>query len=454
MVRRATLERDWTKGSIVRNLLSLSLPIIMTQTLNQVGQFVDMIWVGRLGAVSMAGVGISSLIIMMVNLVNTGLFVGLRAMVARHIGAGDVKGANHVAQQAFVIAAVFAVFIAAIGIFFAEPIFVLLGVEPEVVTQGAAYMRIQFVGLVTLSLLHIAQTMMQASGDTVTPMWIAVFFRILHVVLDPFLIFGWWIFPQLGVTGAALTQVIAQGVGGAIGLGLLFSGRTRLRLTLNEFHLDRNVIWRLVKVGTPAAITGVQRSLPYVVLIWFITPFGYVAVAAHSLVQRIIDSFVQMPGVGMGDGSGVIGGHNLGAGRPERAERTGWTAVGLTTGLMIIVSVVVWFWAEHIVRLFNSEPDLVTIASAFLRIQIIGYMLFGFVMVLSHTLEGIGDTMPVMLATLISMWVLQVPLGYFLPKFTSLGVYGVRWAIVAALVMRAVAFFVYFKSGRWKRKIV
>ncbi|MBA7668394.1 hypothetical protein ES703_76504 [subsurface metagenome] len=164
--------------------------------------------------------------------------------------------------------------------------------------------------------------------------------------------------------------------------------------------------------------------------------------------------FIHMPIMGLGMGSGVLAGQNLGARQPERAERTGWQAAALVTALMAIVSVLIWFGAEYVVRIFNSEPELVEITCAFMRIQIVGYMVFGMVIVLMQCLNGVGETIVPMLTTLITMWGVQVPLAYVLPRITNLGVYGVRWAIVISNIVRSVIYTVYFKLGRWKRKQV
>ena len=451
--RGAAFDRDWTKGSIIGNLLSLAWPMTISSIIMILGPIIDMIWVGRLGSAAIAGVGISGIAVGLVTSLIMGLFTGLRAMIARFVGAGDEEGANLAAQQAFVISAIFSIVIAAIGIFLAEPILVLLGVEPDVVAQGAAYMRVLFVGMVTMSCGATAGSIMQASGDAVTPMKINIGTRLLHVVLCPFLIFGWWIFPRLGVSGAALTNIISMAVGGSIGLWILFSGRTRLRLTLRNFRINSNIIWRMVKIGIPASITSMEVSFANLVMMKFIVPFGTAAVAAHSLVARI-DGLIQMPAMGLGQASGILAGQNLGAGQPERAERTGWLAAGLFTGAMLIGSMAIWFWAEGIVRVFNAEPSLVEITSAFLRIQIIAYMVWSLVIVLSTCLTGVGDTMIPMITVLVGMWGVQVPLAYVLPRFTNLGVYGVRWAIVIAIATRSVIYSIYFKLGRWKRKQV
>ena len=128
-------------------------------------------------------------------------------------------------------------------------------------------------------------------------------------------------------------------------------------------------------------------------------------------------------------------------------------AVALYTGLMVIVSIFVWFFAEKIVDIFNTDPELVKIASDFMRIQILGYLGFGLTVVLSLSIEGVGDTIPTMIGTIFSMWAIQIPLAYFLSK-SSLGVNGIQWAITIALLARAAMFTVYYMTGRWKRKVI
>jgi putative MATE family efflux protein len=443
--------RDWTEGSIVHNLWSLSWPMMISSSLMTLGPTIDMIWIGKLGSSSMAAVGVSGMAVMVANSMIMGVFTGLRAMVARFVGAGDIHGANHITQQAFTLGAAMAAFMAIIGIFFSEQILNLLGVEADVIELGAAYMRIQFIGMITMSVLRISEASMQASGDSVTPMRIAIFFRFLHLGLSPAFIFGLWVFPELGIRGAALASVITQGVGGGAGLWFLMTGRTRMKLTFRNFGFDPNIIWRLVKIGIPASITGMERSFANLLLVKFIAPFGTVAVAAHSLMQRV-DGFVNMPAVGFGVGAGVLVGQNLGAGKPDRAEKSGWTAAGVFTVIMAIASIFIWFFAPYIVRIFNSEPELVEIGSLFLRIQIGSYLAFGCAVVLSQSLNGAGDTMIPMLVTLLTMWIVQVPLAYFLTSHTAVGAAGVRWGVVTGIAIRSCIYVAYFKKGRWKRK--
>src|SRR3972149_381828 len=266
--KAAATDRDWTKGNGFHNLLSIAWPIVVGNSLNLLGPVVDMIWVAKLGAAAIAGVGVAGMAVMVITSARMGLSMGSRAIIARFIGGGDSKGANHIIQQYFVISSAYSIVMALIGILLSKQVMGLFGLEADVVAEGTAYMRIQFIGTVTMSLRIMTETIMQASGDTVTPMRITVFYRILHAATAPFLIFGWWLFPRLGVSGAALTNVLSQGLGAAVGLWILFSGRSRLRLTMKNFSFDWAMIWRIVKIGIPASIMNTERFFGGIVLMW------------------------------------------------------------------------------------------------------------------------------------------------------------------------------------------
>jgi putative MATE family efflux protein len=431
--------RDFTKGSIVRALLALSWPMIIANSVNMIGPTVDMIWVGRLGSSAIAGVGVAGIAVMLVQSGLMGLFMGLRAMVARFIGANDEKQANYVAQQALVIGVISSVVLAGVGIFFAEGILDLVGVAPDVVEVGALYLRVQFIGMVAMSFRMMTDGVMQASGDAITPMKIAIVFRALHVVLSPVLIFGLWIFPHMGVVGAAMTNVVSQTLGTALSFWFLFSGRSRLRLTLEGLRVDFRMIWRIVRIGLPASVMGMQMNLGQFALMKFVAPFGTLAVAAHTLNQRI-EMILFMPAWGLGMAAGVLTGQNLGAHQPERAVKSGWIASALVEAFAFVCAAAILLWAEGIVHIFSSDPNLVPLAATFLRIAVSGYLVMGLVGVFQQCISGSGDTLIPMLVSIGVMWLVQIPLAYYLPQKTDLGVYGIRWAIACGSVISAIAY--------------
>ncbi len=449
----AFFKRDWTKGPILTNLLLISWPMVVMELLYMVSQIVDMVWVGRLGSVAIAGVGVANIILMIVMAMDFGLVMGMRAMIARFTGAGDTRGASNVAGQAILLGVVWGLLITVLGIFLAEPALRWFGVEAAVVAEGAAYMRVMFAGWIVMELLVMCLFSIQASGDTMTPMVLEACIRAIHVAVCPVLVFGWWIFPALGVRGAALSNIIVHSLGVIVLFIILFRGYSRLRLVMGDFRPVFGVVWRILKIGIPALIMNLQKALGDVVLTWLIVPFGTVAVAAHSLNCRLEMLFMAIA-MGLGGGAGVLIGQNLGAAQLERAKRSGWFAVGVSEVFMVAFGVAILLWAEQIMGIFTTEPELVEMGSVFLRIAVAGYLLMGMVFVLQSGIAGAGDTLTAMIVSIGMTWVVMVPLAFFLPGVADLGVYGVRWAIVGGAFVGAMALILYFLKGRWKAKKV
>jgi putative MATE family efflux protein len=445
--------RNWTEGSIVRNLVSISWPVIVSQLVNTIGPFIDTIWVSKLGASSIAGVGIAGLIVILANAALMGLSAGMRALIARFTGSLDHEGSEHVAKQALIVSILYSIIIAIIGLVFSEQILRLFGIEENVVSEGAIYLRIQFVGIFTMSIVTFSTGIMQCTGDTVTPMKISVLYRIVHIILDPFLIFGWWIFPRLEVTGAATASVIAQGVGAGLCLWILFSGQSRLKIHINKLSIDLKIIARMFKIGFTNMIMQIQQHLSILVLVKLMAPFGTLAVAGHTLWSRI-DHVSAVFALAVGLSSGVIGGQNLGANKPDRAEKSGWLATLFAVGVMIIYSIAALLWAEEITGIFSPQPDLKDVTASFLRISVAGSVVLALSMVFMQFLTGVGDNLPSMLIEGLSVWAICLPLAFFLPKITDWGVNGVRWAMVIRFYASGFAFLIYFWLGRWKYKKV
>ena len=423
----------------------------MSHAFNAVGPIIDMIWVGKLGSASVAGVGVAGLLVTLLDQLKMGLDMGTRAMIARFIGANDTRGANHVALQGYVITISFAAIVGTLGALFSTQILRIVGLSPDVVAQGAPYLRIQFIGILTMGLVRQNEGTMTYSGDTINPMRIAIIYRLFHVALCPFLVFGWWFFPRLGTSGAAYTGIISACLGATLGLWVLLSGHTRLRLNFRNFRLDPNIIWRILKIGVPASITGIQSSLGQVVLTKFIVPFGVAATAAHSLIIQVT-TFVNIFGAGLGTGTSILASHNLGAKQPKRAEKSGWVGVSLYTATMVVGSLIVWFFGKNVIAIFNKEPDVIEVGKVFLEIQIITYLVSGFSSVLQQCLNVFGDTLMVMLIVLFGTFAVQIPLAYFLSQSTVLGVYGVYWAIAIGTTMMASTYVIYFRLGKWQHK--
>ncbi len=445
------MKKDWTQGNIFTNLWQLSWPMTITQTLMSLGPTIDMIWVGRLGTNEIAAVGVSGVVVMLAQGAMMGLTAGMRALISRAIGAKDMDMAHRIAQHAIVISLAYAAFMLLVGVFLSRQIIALVGPTPEVLEIATIYMKIQFIGGATITFRMMMDAIMQASGDSVNPMQIAIVFRLIHIILCPFLIFGWWIFPELGVAGAAYTSIISQSIGVLLGLRVLFGARSRLHVTIKGFQFDFSIIWRMVRIGLPALVSSIQRTLNQFILQGFLAPFGTVVLAAHTITARL-EMLIFMPAMAFGMGAGVLVGQNLGAGKPERAEKSVWLATALVQGFVMIVSISFFIWTVPVIRIFGKDPGLDETARQFVHIAIIGWLAVGFQFVLMNALQGAGDTMPTMIISIITTWLITLPLAYFLPKHTDFGVLGIRWAMAVSPVAAGIANVVYFRTGRWKTR--
>ncbi len=164
--------------------------------------------------------------------------------------------------------------------------------------------------------------------------------------------------------------------------------------------------------------------------------------------------FLSLPGMALGSGAGVLVGQNLGAHQPERAEKGAWLAVGFVEAFMVTCSIVILLWAENVVGIFTTEAGLISLGSSFLRIATGGYLILALVFVLQSCISGAGDTIPNMIINMGMIWAVQLPLAFLLPRVTGLGIFGVRWAIVASIFTGTIAYVTYFRLGRWKAKKV
>lgn len=445
--RSAYATRDLTTGSIPRNLWFQAWPQVVESLLNTADQIMDLVWAGRLGARHIAGLGVSQTYVQIGNTGRMGFDMAMRAMVARAVGAGDIERANHITLQAFTLSGLFSITMALIGVFFTEPLLRMLGVPDEVVLAGADYMRIQFIGSGTNAFRMMSGTALQASGDPMTPMRAATVARAMHLVLSPVLIFGWLLFPAMGLAGAAVANIVAQGCAASLNFSALFRGTSRLHLRLSAYSVDGKVMWQLVKTGVPAMITSAERSFAQLLLVGLVSPFGATSLAAFALTRRI-ENLVMMGARGFGQGAGVLVGQNLGAGKPERARKTVAWAILFVFLINAAMALVLVSFPSFVVRIFNSEPEMLEVAVTWLQIATLGYLFLGIGQVFQQSYNTAGDTLVPMLVTLVSIWLVQQPLALLLPSL-GLNEYGIAWAVVAAVFVRLLIYSPYYFSNRW-----
>ena len=449
-LRPSYVTRDLTRGSIAGNLWFLSWPQMVEATISVVDQLADLFWAGWLGSKSIAGLGVAQTYTQLVMMVRRGMDLAMRAMVARAVGAGNIELANHAALQGLTLSVLYLLSLCAAGVLLADALLKLIGVSDEVQGIAALYMKVQFVGVAAIGLRMTGAAMLQSAGDAVTPMKAVVVARLLHILLSPFLVFGWMIFPSFGLAGLALANLLANLVGCWMTYVPLFRGDSRLHLRLRGYRLDLPLCWQLLKIGAPACIAQAERGFAQLLLVGFVAPFGDIALAAYSVTKKI-EILAHAGNMGFGQASGTLIGQNLGAGRPKRARQTLAWALGYATALNTLVAALVIAFPRPILFLFNQEAEFLTVAVVWLKVLGLAFIFMGPSFVFQQSFNIAGDTVGPLLITLVGFWVFQIPLAWLLPQFTGLGQFGIAWAIALSMVVRVALFIPYSFSNRWLR---
>jgi putative MATE family efflux protein len=437
-----------TEGPLMKGLLRLAGPMFVSAMLQNAQTVIDLFWVGRLGSDAVAALALSGTILMMLFPVVMGLSTGTVAVVSRCVGARQWDEAAESAGQSLLVALVFGTLAGITGWFCAEPLCRLLGGQGAVVTLGAAYLKVSFLGSTAIFVLFIGSSILQASGNTVLPMYAMVMSNLLNLVLDPLFIFGWLGVPRLGVTGAAAATVIAEVAAVVVVLHALQSGRTPVRVTAAHWRLVPDAAWRIIRIGIPSSGQMLSRSLMSAVLMRIVAGCGMVAVAAYGIGSRL-HMIVLMPAFTLGNAAATLVGQNLGAHKPERAARVAWLATGLDVIIMFVSAVVLVTWAPALIRMFDSNAEVVREGTSYLRVTSFFYVTAAFSIVLGRALQGAGDTVAPMITTIVGLWGVQVPLAILLSRWVTPPTLGIWWSVGAALVVNGLMVMVWFRTGRW-----
>jgi putative MATE family efflux protein len=444
-------QQDFTEGSLRRAIVLLAIPMVLEMVMESLFAIVDVFWVARLGSDSMATVGLTESILMLVYCGAMGLSMAATAMVARRIGEKDSEGAAVAAVQALVIGIVSSVVIAILGGALAPVLLQIMGASPEVIAAGRSYAAVMMGSSVAIVLLFLNNGVFRGAGDAAIAMRVLWLSNFINLVLDPCFIFGLGPFPRLGVTGAAVSTTIGRSIGVAFQLWILFGGSSRVKIQTRQLRIHWDVIKRLFRVALNGMFQYAVGQTSWMVLIRIVSSFGSVAVAGYTVAIRII-LFVILPSWGLSGAAATLVGQNLGAQKPERAERSVWTT-GLYNMLFLgAVAVIFIVFPEPIIRVFTSDSAVIPFGVNCLRIVSYGNLGYAYGMVMVQSFNGAGDTFTPTMVNIFGYWLFQIPVAYFLSFHTALGPSGVFAAIPIAETAIAIVGVALFRRGRWKQK--
>lgn len=442
--------QDFTEGNIGRAIVLLAVPMVLEMCMESLFGVVDVFWVAHLGADAITTIGLTETCLTLVYVIALGLGMGATALVARRVGEKDEEAAGVVAVQAIAVGLLIAAVAAGLGSYFAPNLLSVMGATPDVIRTGVGYTRTIFAGSATIFLLFLINAVFRGAGDAAVAMralWLA---NIVNICLNPCLIFGIGPFPRLGVTGSAVGTTIGRGVGVLFQLWILSSGRSRLSVRASHIRLDIVVMLRLVRLSLSAMFQYLVQMASWIGVVRIMASFGSAAVAANTLAIRIV-IFAILPSWGMSNAAATLVGQNLGAGKPERAEKSAWLTGFYNMLFLGAVGLVFITFAEPILRLFTDDPAVLPLAASGLRLLSYGYLSYAYGMVMTAAFNGAGDTVTPTILNLICFWTCQIPLAWLLAFHTSLGPRGVFIAVPVADSLLAVLSILLFRRGKWKQ---
>ncbi|AKQ46789.1 multidrug transporter MatE [Rufibacter radiotolerans] len=442
-------EQDYTRLSLKKSIVLLATPMILEMLMESLFAVVDIFLVGRLGPYALATVGLTESILMIVYSVGMGLSMAGTAMVARRFGEKNYTQAGTTTFQILVTGAVLALLASSLTFFFAPEILQLMGADQEVITRGIGYTRIIFGSNLIIILLFLINGAFRGAGQPHLPMralWLA---NGINIVLAPLLIFGWGPVPAYGLEGAAWATTIGRSTGVIYQLYHLLNGKHHLKIARENLVLSYAVILKILKVSVGGMGQFLIDSASWIFLTRIIAEFGSNALAGYTISFRVI-MFTLLPAWGLSSAAATLVGQNLGAHKPRRAE----VSVLLTARYNMIflgaITVIFFFFGEHLSRLFTQEPEVIAVASEGLKIITLGYIFFGLGMVMVQAFNGAGDTRTPAFINIFVLWLLEIPMAYLLAVYWGLGVTGIFVTIACCHSFHSLVSWWLFRKGRWK----
>ncbi|MGK0489578.1 MAG: putative MATE family efflux protein, partial [Candidatus Endobugula sp.] len=417
-------QEDFTTGSIRKAIFMLSIPMILEMLMESTFALVDMIYVSMISTNAIATVVLTESVITLVYALAIGLSMAATAMVARRTGEKDTDGASKTAVQAIFLGVFISLTIGTFGLLYPKEILALMGGEDDLINEGYRYTQIMIGGNITVVLLFLINAVFRGAGNASIAMWTLVLSNGLNIILDPIFIFGFGPIPAYGVEGAAIATNIGRGIAVIGQLAILFLGKSRIKIGRKDLRLQTTIMWNLMKVSLGGIGQFLIGTSSWVFLTRIMSEFGSEVLAGYGIAIRVI-MFTMMPAWGMSNAAATLVGQNLGANQPRRAEESVWKTGKYNALFMLSISVVYLLFAKTIVGLFKGEPAVIEAGALCLQIIAIGYVFYGYGMVLTQSFNGAGDTKTPTIINFFCFWLFQIPLAYFTALTLNWGPLGV-----------------------------
>lgn len=442
-----------TEGNLIKALLIVALPIILSNALQSVLEIVDMYFIGQLGNTSIAGGSVSMSVIMVLMTVFIGLMTATAAFISRAYGSNNHDRIPVILAHSLIMAAIVSVIIALIGIFWSEDILLILSQDAEVAAEGARFLAPLLTGIFTIVVLMIIVTAFQASGDSKTPMYVMIAINIVNIILNPTLINGLFGLPAFGITGSAYATILSRAFGIFVFAGIIYllpAYRSRpVRLPVH-FKLEPKLLIDVIFVAVPSAVQMGVRSVSFMLMMWIIAFYGEATIAAYGICIRF-DMLGLIIVMGFGTAIAIMVGQNLGANRPDRAKQAVKYAVALSVGFICIVTAIYSIYASDLLYIFGLEDEALDVGISFMHVIPLSYCLIAIAMTLGFAMNGAGATRPGMYSAIIGMLIVQCSASYYL-MISGYPIDCIWYAVVLGVICMCATNYLFFRHGGWLKK--
>jgi putative MATE family efflux protein len=440
--------RDLTTGNEGKLIFQFAAPMLLGNIFQQLFSVIDAIVVGNfIGKEALAAVGASfPIIFMMVSLI-IGLVMGTTVVIAQYFGAKDFVKVKRAIDTMYIYSAGAGVIATAAGLLLAEPMLRMLGLPEEIMPQAVLYLRIYFGGIIIFFGYNGTSAVLRGLGDSKTPLYFLIIATVANIILVVLFVgvFKW------GIAGAAYATLLANGI--AFGLAIYWLNKTHklIRIAISGLHFDREIFRQSIRIGLPTGIQQTFVALGNLAIMGIVNTFGTNVIAGFSVASRL-DSLAMIPAMSFSQALSTFVGQNIGANKVSRIKKGLRSTVKMSGAITIAMTVIIVLWGHVIMSLFTKDAEVIRLGDQYLTIVSIFYILFTLMFIYTGIMRGAGDTLIPMFFTLISLWLIRIPLAYFLAH--RIGVTGIWWAIPTGWLIGLTLAFLYYKTGRWKTKAV
>ena len=438
------MQQRLIEGSVGQQLVKLTIPMIWGVLAITAFSIVDTYFVGQLGTKPLAAMSFTFPVVMTLGSLAMGLGVGTSSVIARAIGEGDRDRVQRLTTDSLTLSLLIVAIFVCLGLFTIEPLFTALGAAPDILPFIRSYMQIWYFGMVFLVIPMVGNSAIRASGNTLVPSIIMIVAAGVNIVLDPFLIMGWGVFPRLEIEGAAIATVISRATTLIAALFFLHYREKMLCFNLPKFQIILASWQKILQIGLPAAATSMITPISIGLITSAIAFYGAEAVAAFGVASRI-ESFALIVVVALSASLSPFVGQNWGAKKYHRVHRALNLSYLFCLAWGMMMATILAPSASWLASLFNSDPQVIQIATQYLWFVPISYAAAGIIFIASSTFNALGKPIPSMIMTLSRMVVLYIPLAYFGSKL-----FGINGIFAAASIANLV---VGIGAYSWNQKL-